>query len=336
MSRLAPRLAMIAAVASIAATALPACAETLTVYTYDSFISEWGPGPAIETAFEAQCGCDLVWVGVDDAGLLLTRLRLEGAATEADVVLGLDTALMADAQASGLVEAHGLTYPPLDLPMDWSDPVWVPVDYGYFAVIYDSERLPDPPASFAELVEGTDDARIIIEDPRTSTPGLGLLLWVKTLYGEEAPQAWQGLSRRVLTVTKGWSEAYGLFLDGEAPMVLSYTTSPAYHLMVDETDRYRAISFPEGHYMQIEVAAMTATTGQPELARQFLSFIVSPGFQKTIPQGNWMYPVIDLGDDLPQAFRDLPRPDKALLLAPSEVAMERPVWIQEWLEAMSQ
>ncbi len=331
-----PRLHLIAATALLGLAALPARAETLTVYTYDSFISEWGPGPAIETAFEAQCGCDLQWVGVDDAGLLLTRLRLEGKNTEADVVLGLDTALMADAQASGLVENHGIELPPLALPIAWDDPVWVPYDYGYFAVIYDSEVLPEPPASFAALVEGDDPAKLIIEDPRTSTPGLGLLLWTKALYGEEAGTAWQGLSKRVLTVTKGWSEAYGLFLDGEAPMVLSYTTSPAYHLIVEETDRYRAIDFPEGAYMQIEVAAMTAATDQPELAREFLAFVVSPEFQKTIPQGNWMFPVIELGDDLPQVFRDLPRPDKALLLAPSEVSLQRGTWIAEWLNAMSQ
>ena len=31
----------------------------LTVYTYDGFNAEWGPGPAIEKAFEATCGCDL-------------------------------------------------------------------------------------------------------------------------------------------------------------------------------------------------------------------------------------------------------------------------------------
>jgi ABC-type thiamine transport system substrate-binding protein len=31
---------------------------------------------------------------------------------------------------------------------------------------------------------------------------------------------------KTVTVTKGWSEAYGMFLDGEADMVLSYTTSP--------------------------------------------------------------------------------------------------------------
>ncbi len=29
---------------------------TLTVYTYDSFAAEWGPGPQIKKNFEAQCG----------------------------------------------------------------------------------------------------------------------------------------------------------------------------------------------------------------------------------------------------------------------------------------
>jgi len=317
------------------ATLLARAQESLTVYTYDSFISEWGPGPAIEEAFEARCGCDLQWVAVDDAGLLLTRLRLEGAETAADVVLGLDTALMADAQGAGVVEAHGLDYPPLVLPMDWSDPVWVPVDYGYFALIYDSELLPDPPASMAELIEGIDGPALIIQDPRTSTPGLGLLLWIKTLYGDQAAAAWESLAPRVLTVTKGWSEAYGLFLDGEAPMVLSYTTSPAYHRIVEDTDRYRSVVFPEGHYMQVEVAAMTVATDQPELARDFLAFVMSEPFQRTIPEGNWMYPVIELGDGLPEAFRDPPPPAEGLILAPTEVSVQRQAWIDEWLDAMS-
>ena len=73
------RLHYLALTLGLALTAAASArAETLTVYTYDSFTSEWGPGPAIETAFEAQCGCDLEWVGVDDAALLLSRLRLEG------------------------------------------------------------------------------------------------------------------------------------------------------------------------------------------------------------------------------------------------------------------
>ena len=36
-----------------------AATPTLTVYTYASFVSDWGPGPLIEPAFEAHCGCDL-------------------------------------------------------------------------------------------------------------------------------------------------------------------------------------------------------------------------------------------------------------------------------------
>ena len=56
--------------------------------------------------------------------------------------------------------------------------------------------------------------KIVIEDPRTSTPGLGLLLWMKSVYGNEAPAAWAKLKDRVLTVTPGWSEAYGLFHQG--------------------------------------------------------------------------------------------------------------------------
>src|SRR3546814_5226288 len=72
--------------------------------------------------------------------------------------------------------------------------------------------------------------------------------------------------------TKGWSEAYGLFLEGEAPLVLSYTTSPAYHMIAEDEDRYQAANFAEGHYMQVEVAAMTKSSDDPELARQFLRF----------------------------------------------------------------
>ena len=55
-------------------------------------------------------------------------------------------------------------------------------------------------------------------------------------------------------MTPGWSEAYGLFTKGEAPMVLSYTTSPAYHMVAENTERYQAAAFREGHYLQIEVA----------------------------------------------------------------------------------
>lgn len=80
------------AVATMATAETPVLAETavLNVLTYDSFVSEWGPGPAIEKAFEAECGCDLRFTPAGDGAALLARLQLEGARSEADVVLGLD------------------------------------------------------------------------------------------------------------------------------------------------------------------------------------------------------------------------------------------------------
>ena len=96
---------------------------------------------------------------------------------------------------------------------------FVPFDYGYFAFIYDSDKLSNPPQNFEALMENQQNLKMVIQDPRSSTPGLGLLLWIKTLYGDEAGDIWKKLSPSVLTITPGWSEAYGLFLKGEADMV---------------------------------------------------------------------------------------------------------------------
>ncbi|MCE7628766.1 thiamine ABC transporter substrate binding subunit, partial [Vibrio fluvialis] len=213
-------------------------APTLTVYTYDSFAADWGPGPAVEKAFEAQCGCDLNFVALDDGVSILNRLRLEGNKTKADVVLGLDNNLMVEAKQTGLLAKHTTDTHAVHLPNGWSDDTFVPYDYGYFAFVYNKQKLTNPPTSLKELVEKRDDLRVIYQDPRTSTPGQGLLLWMKSVYGDDAAQAWQKLANKTVTVTKGWSEAYSMFLDGESDMVLSYTTSPAYHLIAENDDKY--------------------------------------------------------------------------------------------------
>ncbi len=183
-------------------------------------------------------------------------------------------------------------------------------------------------------MNGPPDEKIVLEDPRTSTPGLGFLLWMKAVYGDQAGDAWQKLKARVLTVTPGWSEAYGLFTKGEAPMVLSYTTSPAYHLVEEKTDRYKAAAFVEGHYLQIEIAGMTSTSDLPALARRFLGFMMEPGFQDLIATKNWMFPAGRTSKPLPEAFATLVVPSKTLQFTPEDVAANRRAWTEEWLNAM--
>lgn len=314
--------------------AAPAYAQDkpeLVVMTYDSFVAEWGPGPAIETAFEETCACDLKFVAAGDGAALLARLKLEGERSEADVVLGLDTNLTAAAAATDLFTAHGLQ-PELDLPVAWNDPTFLPYDWGYFAFVHNAE-MADVPGDMKEL--GASDAKIVIQDPRSSTPGLGLLMWVKAAYGAEAPAIWETLADNVVTVTPGWSEAYGMFLEGEADMVLSYTTSPAYHLVAEEDDSKKAALFSEGHYMQVEVAGMLKASDQPELAKAFLSFMVSEGFQSIIPTTNWMYPAKTPEAGLPDGFETLIQPTQALLFSANEAAAARDAALEEWLTALS-
>lgn len=305
----------------------------LTVYTYDSFVADWGPGPRIEAAFEETCACDLKLVAMGDGAALLARLLLEGDQTEADVVLGLDTSLTARAVASDLFAPHALALDRLDLPIAWTDPIFVPFDWGWFAFVYDKSRTVSVPANFEVLA--ASDLSIVIQDPRSSTPGLGLLLWVKSVYGARAGAIWQELADNIVTVTPGWSEAYGLFLKGEADMVLSYTTSPAYHLIAEGDDSKAAAPFTEGHYLQVEVAAKLKGSHSPELADSFLAFIGSDTFQSVIPETNWMYPAVMPTAGLPEGFETLIQPDQSLILPAEAVLQMRDEALAEWQTALS-
>ncbi len=306
---------------------------TLTIYTYDSFVPEWGPGPKIEAAFEETCACDLVFVGAGDGAALLSRIRLEGARSEADIVLGLDTSLTEAAKATGLFAPHGGWDVELDVPGEWTDEVFLPYDWSHLAFIYDKTKLAEPPRSFEELA--ASDLSIVIQDPRSSTPGLALVFWVKAAYGERAGEIWEGLAPRVLTVTKGWTEAYNMFLAGEADMVLSYTTSPAYHIIAEEDDTKVAAEFREGHYTQVEVAGILQASDQPELAQDFLDFMLTDAFQSIIPTSNWAYPAVKTATPLPEAFNTLIKPDPALLLSAEDAETMRKQAITEWQGALS-
>lgn len=321
----------LAATTTLAATAAVADTPELVVYTYDSFISDWGPGPQIEKAFEETCGCDLKFVGNGDGAALLARLKLEGARSEADLVLGLDTSLVAAAKETGLFTETEVTAD-YALPIEWTDTTFAPYDWGYFAFVHNTDLT--PPANFKAL--GESDLKIVIQDPRSSTPGLGLLMWVKDAYGDEASAIWEAMADNVVTVTKGWSEAYGLFLEGEADMVLSYTTSPAYHIIAEEDETKAAAVFDEGHYMQIEVVGRLEGSDQPELAAQFMQFMVSDAAQSVLPTTNWMYPAVMPSGGLPQGFEALVEPEKARLIDADKVPAIRDEALAEWLGALSQ
>ena len=112
-------------------------------------------------------------------------------------------------------------------------------------------------------------------------------------------------------------------------MVLSYTTSPGYHLEYEDSEVFRAAIFNEGHPIQIELAGLLAGAANRENAQRFLDFMLTPSFQDHIPLTNWMYPVTPIA--LPDSFRINPKSDTPLYPNPPSEAE-----LNEWAMLMSQ
>ena len=303
----------------------------LTVYAPDYFVSEWGPGPSIEEAFEKTCGCDLKF----SAGDLVPRLILEGSSTEADIVIGLNTDVTKKARETGLFAPHEQSNESLFLPIKWIDNTFLPCNWSYVSFVYDETKISQPPKSFEDLAN-MKDAKIVIQDPRSSISGLALVLWIKEVYGDKAEEYWSKLAPNILTVTKGWSEAYGLFTSGEAEIVLSFNTSPAYHISAEGDQTKKAAIFDEGHYAYFELVGKLLNSDQPELAEKFMKFVLSNEFQTLIPFTNWSYPAAQDRSNWPEVFGQLPYPKRAYFLNEAKADKMRKKAIEEWRTALSQ
>ncbi len=313
-------LVLLALVSMILAGCGKPMADKLVVYCYDSFASDWGLGPAVIPAFEKATGIKVELVAAGDAGQALARVIDERARPLADVLIGVDNHILPKALEAKVFESYR--------PSGWEmvpegfvlDEAWriTPFDWGSFAIIWDKAKLENPPRSLEELTRPEYARKLIIMDPRTSTPGYGFLAWTKAVYGDGMAEYWKRLKPSILTMSPGWDTGYGLFTAGEAPLVVSYTTSPAYHAEYEEPGRYEALIFPEGHPVQIEGAAIVRGSKRRAAARAFLDFMLSEAFQKEVPLTNFMYPILE-DTTLPASFEYAPRPLVDLRIAPEKL-----------------
>ena len=311
--------------------------DELIIYTYDSFASEWGPGPAVLPIFEEKTGIKTELFALGDAGQVLSKAILEKDNPGGDILLGIDNNMLPQALEAEILLPYQSPLLENVIPELLFDDSYhlTPFDYGNFAIIYDTEKIENPPTSLAALATETRDKSLILMDPRTSSPGFGFLLWTIAVYGDDYLEYWKTLSPKILTIAEGWDSGYGLFTNGEAPMVLSYTSSPAYHVEYEESTRYQAIIFDEGNYGQIEGLGILRGGPNTEAAKAFVDFVLSIDFQQIIPLTNWMYPVRQ-DVSLPYYYNYAPKPKKNLFMDPNEIAAKREEWIKNWTEIMMQ
>lgn len=359
-------LALIAGLSPLAASGRPESTVTpieerrgetdsLVIYGYDSL-----PGTlrrAIAAHFEEEYGVTVDLQRLGDTGAVYTQLFLERDNPRADVVIGLDSTFLPRLRADRILEPYQPGALPLARDELLVDPEFlaVPFDYGYITLNYDGEQLAEAPGTWQELLDPALENSIIMLHPGTSSPGRNFLLFTIAEFGdgtgsvpgrmaslpggrpESMPrdylEFWQRLRPNVLTVTSGWSDGYGLYTQGEAPMVVSYETSPAYHRHYEESDRYGVILPDGGAYLQVEIAGIVRGARNRLNAERLIDYILSREFQELIALSQIMYPV-HRDVELPEAFRAGPRVERAVSLDNQVIAENFSRWLEEWEDVM--
>lgn len=325
--RTLPRLKTAAALGALLAGAATAQARaTLHAITYDSFAAKGGLGAELQRLAKSTCQVNLGLHPAGDGVQVLNQIELglKTGGTRPDLAVGIDTTLWDRARV--LSEDWGAWRPKTFsklLPSMPREPGFVPFDQGPMAWMADTEQLARRklamPRSLKDLLKPEYKQALLLEDPRTSTPGLGFVLWVDALMGPGAQATFAGLKPQWLTLTSGWDQAYGLFVKGQAPLVWSYLTSQAYHRMNDKDGgkRYQAVILEEGAPLQIEGAFWVrgAPKEHSKSIQCVLETLQGPELQRLVPTKNWMLPVVS-GVKLPKAFEELPKPVKTQLLTP--------------------
>lgn len=302
--------------------------KQVIIYAYDSFSGEWGPGPEIARLFKEKTGMEVIFADCEDGGQVLSKAILEKKDPYADVVIGIDNNLWKQAYDEGILDSfvpsnanevkaelwaklNPLENIVTDADVKSSKATLTPFDFSPFAFIFNTKSGIEAPKCLEDLTKDIYAKKIILMDPRTSTPGLGFETWVKTVYGDRADDYMKRLEPSILTMTPGWSAGYGMFTDGEAPLVISYTTSPAYHIEYGEGDQFQALIFDDGHIMQVEGVGIVKGAKNKKGAQAFIEFLISPEAQNVIPLTQWMFPV-NSTIALPKSYDYAPVPENIL------------------------
>lgn len=283
----------------------------LIIYTYSSFAAKWGPGPYIKKKFEEQCRCKLEFRETDDSRVMIQKLTLEGEKVLADIVIGINQWDLIEAE-----EQLGFSREFWPTEMNLSDAAFklslgapgelVPFDWGILAFNTKANSPLVKAKNLKEFLALLPDKSLVLQDPRTSAPGLSLLNWLVYVLGEDAAFDYlKKLNDKIYTITSSWSSSYGLFQKNQAQAVFSYVTSPIYHLVEENDSNYKALSFEEGLPTHVEFAGVLKRCLHCDRAKDFIRFLLSPEIQIVLMKKNYMFPIDpQLTQNTPWAIQD--------------------------------
>ncbi|MEO5795979.1 MAG: thiamine ABC transporter substrate-binding protein [Rhodoferax sp.] len=330
----------LAATALAALVSLPALAEDtpLRVLVHSSFSL---PKPLL-AQFEAESGVKLSLIKAGDAGEMLNKLILTRAQPIADLVFGLDNALVAKAQAAKVLEP--LQYSQGSATAQIGANV-VPVDYGFVNLNFDKAAFAKSglalPKSLEDLTLPAYRNLLVVPNPATSSPGYAFLLATIAGMGEEKAFDWWARMRgNGVKAVKGWTEAYYTEFSrngGSRPLVVSYASSPAAEVFYSKekiTESPTGNLFLKGGvFRQVEGVALVAGGGQREAAGKFIRFMRSGGVQEALQTSMWMYP-IEAHTPLADVMKHAVEPTAFDSLPAETIADKGTGWVARWTQVV--
>ncbi len=340
----------------------------LVIYTYDSLLAD--PYYDIEGNFSKVSGIskeNIQIVRLSDANEIVIRLLQEKDQPEADIVIGIDNALihLIDNKSEVLEVISPQNVNEIDSNLIQNldaEQYLLPYDFGIISLYYQNSIINSQ--SYPELSNLTLDtlltspliSMLIVENPKFSSPGLGFLLWTIAIYGDPEInftgllsrdwRDWWSLAKDDILITKSWGDAFDIFFnpEEEKPIMVSYGTSPAYGFCQWQDNTTSAVLTHENNqenaWLQIEGIGLVRDAPNKANAEAFINWFLSEELQSDLPEHQWMYPA-NINANVSTCFTQASiHPENVTrlndLITPSMLSEYLTQWQDEWEQVVVQ
>lgn len=316
----------------------------VTLMTHDAFALS----SDVIAAFQQQSGYTLKVLPSGDAGTMVNQAILSRDHPLGDLLFGVDNTFLSRALDKDLFTpytAADLDTVPEAFQLDAKHRV-TPIDYGDVCLNIDRRAFGGPsqppvPTTLSDLTQPEYKDLLVVENPALSSPGLAFMLATIARFKEDGNPSWldywAALRQNGVKVSPSWDDAYytqfsGSSGQGPRPIVVSYASSPPAEVYFADPP----ISEPptaailDGCFRQVEFAGVLAGAKNPDGAKAFIDFLLTPRAQQDVPLQMFVFPAVT-GTQLPGVFQQFAKvPDQPLRVDPKTIEQNRERWLDEW------
>ena len=321
---------------------------TLRVATYSPFVNapSSAPGPVLKKEFEKQYpNATLEWKTPDSGINYYIQRRMQGADLGADVYVGLNTdhLIRIDDKLGGkqLFASVGTDQVPNASHVKGSlefDPKnrAIPYDTGYISLVYDATSI-EAPTTFDDLLKSKYKGKLLAENAQNDATGKAFLLWTIHQKGADGYlDYWKQLVDNDVRILGTWDDAYTSYSNGEAPMVVSYSTDQVYAHKSNQSLQKHSIGFLDDQaYANPEGMAKFADTGQSKLADAFLNFMLSKQAQAKLAVLNVQFPATDWADPGEEFSKYAKAPKNPVTFSYDRLKGNVDGWVNAWAQQIA-